>query len=164
MVAPSQISERKIIYEKGCQTSHFFYLIPTVVFYVMETLADEKYSFEIDETIKPKILSTSAGCASMQYNIGDILVIDELCNTSTPELLYIVENQDDIEFDLKIEGWSGSKISFGHSRFIYYLKGNEIETNRDVVPQEILVKNKKSINGFKWTKNKETPTSKRGKL
>jgi hypothetical protein len=102
--------------------------------------------FEISNKIHPTILDFGGNIA-MEYKLGNILVLDELNDLNVAQTMYFVNNKDTIELQLIIK-YEDSCPCF--TEFEYYLGGNKIEVNRDVVEAKVLMENYDNISNFIW--------------
>ena len=100
--------------------------------------------FEITDEIKPKIyiVGDSVG---IEYELGDIIVADELKNLSPKMFQYFKENKDNITMRLQI---SYNAETTTTCYFKYYIGGIKIATNKNVVSSDLLIAKRDLINGF----------------
>jgi len=102
--------------------------------------------FEISNKIHPIILD-SGGNIAMEYKLGNILVLDELNDLNVAQSMYIINNKDTLELQLIIK-YEDSCPCF--TEFEYYLGGNKIEVNKNVVEAKVLMENYHKISNFIW--------------
>ena len=102
--------------------------------------------FQINTKIHPKFSVLDNGKISVEYKLGNILVVDELSVKDSIKN-YIISNKP---ADLNLMIKSADTTFVTYSIFTYYLDQKEIGSNSDVVPLEILKKNYDSIPNFVW--------------
>ena len=83
----------------------------------------------------------------MEYKLGNILVLDELNDLNVAQSMYIINNKDTLELQLIIK-YEDSCPCF--TEFEYYLGGNKIEVNKNVVEAKVLMENYHKISNFIW--------------
>ena len=101
--------------------------------------------------IDAKVIGKTNACFGIQYELGGIMILDDLCELELSEMTYIQHNlkNDIVQLRLKVYA-SDADYSKGKTHFTYYLGGEEICTTFDQVQMFDLVKREKQINGFKW--------------
>jgi len=119
-------------------------LITAVSLFVISGCTENK--FEISNKIYPTVLDVGANIA-IEYKLGDIIVLDELNDLNLAQSLYILKNKDNLELQLIIT-YEDDCGCF--TEFEYYLGGNKIEVNKDVVEAKILMANYHKISNFIW--------------
>lgn len=102
--------------------------------------------YEINTTIKPKVLAKSTNNLSIEYNLGPYLILDDLENIKIAQKLYIDNNKKDLELELKV---LYADVNHNENGFYYYLAGNELAETHPV-ELENLMKYSDEIPGFTW--------------
>jgi len=113
-------------------------------------LCKPDWEYEVNTTIKAKILISSINRLGIQYNLGNINVLDDWLNGS-PSYVKYLENLNKkhgyIEFELNVYDKHGRVVD---PIFTYYLP-NGVELFASYQPlRKQLVKNYKTIPGFRW--------------
>jgi len=102
--------------------------------------------YEINTTIKPKVLAKSTNNISIEYKLGPCLILDDLEDIKVAQKLYIDNNKEDLELDLYV---LYADVNHRENSFYYSLVGNEL-TQTEPVDLEKLIKHSEEIPGFKW--------------
>ena len=88
----------------------------------------ENYRYEIEDmVIDAKILGTTNECIGIQYEIGGITVLEDICDLKVSQLSYITGNAKDntVKLTLHLKG-TDLNHSNGMVYFYYYLGGEKI--------------------------------------
>jgi hypothetical protein len=105
-------------------------------------------SFEIRNEIKPKI-SIVGNQIGLQYNLGNLKVVDQLDDLTNKIFEYIEKHADGdgLTFTLIIR-CDNNDGTASKTYFEYYLNGILVEKNTNVVKAKYLLQNYDSIEGF----------------
>lgn len=100
--------------------------------------------YEVRNTISPEVIIIGDKIG-ISYMLGPIKVNDTLNGVSGSSISYFNNNKDNIKIDLFIEYNDNNGTD---TIFKYYISGVLMSENRNVVKNDILLKNRDSIEGF----------------
>jgi hypothetical protein len=83
-----------------------FLLVPLIFLSLLVVSCIEE-KFEINTKIHPKILGSSFGSVAIEYNLGKLLILDELKDLNMAQTLFIEKNKNDLILGLKISACNG---------------------------------------------------------
>jgi hypothetical protein len=114
----------------------------------------ESNGFIINTTINPKLTQVGDKMA-VEYELGDLLILDEWSNLNAAELLFLKNNKAAKKINLKVK----CSDSFAWTNYFYYTIGNiDIKTNPTT--WNTLYRNVNSFPGVTWiTRDDKTAPS-----
>ena len=122
----------------------------SIAFLTVFMIGCTEQKFEIHKEINPKVKIMEDGDISVEYKLGDILVLDEFDGGKIGDAVqqYIIENQENLKLGLVIT--HADSFPFPYKIFTYYLDKNEICSNSNVIKAKVLMENEYSIGSFIW--------------
>lgn len=107
-----------------------------------------KNEYEINVKIKPKILGFTSNTLSIEYKLGNLLILDDLTDLNPSHVLYIDQNKN-IELKLKIH-YQVMSDDFSTDAYFRYSIGETVIATTNPKVFKNLMDHADEIEGFKW--------------
>ena len=124
------------------------------IIFIATLFSCENYRYEAHELqIDAKILGVTNECIGIEYEVVNVLILEDLCDLKTSQLSYITSNAKDeiIKLNLKIIG-TDVNYTDGMVYFKYFLGGEKIGENQRNVNMSYLKFGERlsKLSNFEW--------------